>query len=156
MGVDIIHNPEFLTERNALADFENQQEIVIGSDVADDLKVTELYRKHFPNSPIMETSTTTAELIKYAHNCFLATKVTFWNEMYLASKKCKAIFADVTEHLVATGKVGETHNRVPGPDGQLGFGGACFPKDTAAFAQWYGTGLISSVVETNKKHRGPL
>jgi UDPglucose 6-dehydrogenase len=118
------------------------------------LKTVELYRKHFPHSPILETSTATAELIKYAHNCFLAAKVTFWNEMYLAAKKCKANFEEVTEHLISTGKVGNTHNRVPGPDGQLGFGGACFPKDTSAFAQWYGEGLISSVVNVNKTHRG--
>lgn len=153
-GMDVIHNPEFLTERNAVEDFAEQEQIIIGADHIDEHKVIALYKKHFPDSYIEEVSTATAELYKYAHNCFLATKVTFWNEMYLAAQKSKASFEAVRDCLVHSGKAGDTHNSVPGHDGKFGFGAACFPKDTQAFAQWYGNGLISSVVDTNKKHRG--
>jgi nucleotide sugar dehydrogenase len=153
-GIDVIHNPEFLTERNAVEDFAAQEQIIIGVDVVHDHKVIKLYSKHFPDAYIEEMTTVTAEMYKYAHNCFLATKVTFWNEMFFAASRAKANFETIRDCLVHSGKAGDTHNSVPGPDGKYGFGGACFPKDTQAFAKWFGNGLISSVVQTNKKHRG--
>jgi nucleotide sugar dehydrogenase len=148
-GIEVIHNPEFLTERNADADFANQKQIVIGSDVIAAHKVGDLYARYLPLADIHDVSTVTSELYKYAHNCFLATKVVFWNEMYQAAGRCKANFEQVRDMLVETGKAGSTHNQVPGPDGKLGYGGACFPKDMAAFARWYGEGLIGAADEVN-------
>jgi UDPglucose 6-dehydrogenase len=148
-GIDVIHNPEFLTERNADEDFANQKQIVIGSDTIAASKVGDLYAQYFPLADIHDVSTVTSELYKYAHNCFLATKVTFWNEMYQAADRCKANFGQVRDMFVETGKAGSTHNQVPGPDGRLGYGGSCFPKDMQAFARWYGKGLIGAADEVN-------
>ena len=152
-GLDVIHNPEFLTEAKALEDFVNQEQIIIGHDTDSTPKVIELYEKHFHGAEIVETSTQTAELYKYAHNCFLATKVTFWNEIYHAANRCKANFELVRDLLVDTGKAGKTHNQVPGPDGQFGYGGACFPKDMAAFGEWSGHNLIAAANAINLRVR---
>lgn len=129
-GIDVIHNPEFLTEAKAFEDFVNQDQIIIGHDIDTAPKTVALYQKHFPQAEIVETSTQTAELYKYTHNCFLATKVTFWNEIYQAANRCKANFDLIRDLLVDTGKAGSTHNKVPGPDGQFGYGGACLSPES--------------------------
>lgn len=152
-GIDVIHNPEFLTEAKAFDDFVKQDQIIIGHDIDTAPKTIALYAKHFPEAEIVETSTQTAELYKYAHNCFLATKVTFWNEIYHAANRCKANFDLIRDLLVDTGKAGSTHNKVPGPDGQFGYGGACFPKDMAAFAQWSGNNLVAAADAINRRIR---
>jgi UDPglucose 6-dehydrogenase len=145
-AIPVASNPEFLREGAAIQDFKHPDRIVVGTD---DLRarevIAELYRPLFLNAaPILHVGRRTAELIKYAANSFLATKITFINEL---ADLCEQVGADVQE--VARG-IG-LDNRIgtkflhAGP----GFGGSCLPKDTLALiktAQDHGTSL--RIVET--------
>jgi UDPglucose 6-dehydrogenase len=128
-----VFNPEFLTERSALFDFISQSRFILGGASKDTGRVARLYRDRFgPTISIVETNFQTAELIKYMNNTFFATKVSFLNEMFLISKAIKADWPDAMEGFLRDGRVGHSHSSVPGPDGKLGFGGSCFPKDVQA------------------------
>lgn len=132
-NLKIVFNPEFLTERNARLDFINTSRIVLGGDDESALSlVEELYRKRFPTTTIIKTDFASAQLIKYISNCFFATKVSFMNEMKQISDAVGADWNDVMHGFVSDGRVGNSHLDVPGHDGDLGFGGKCFPKDINA------------------------
>ena len=132
-GLNIVFNPEFLTERSANFDFINQSRFILGGSLKNTNKVADLYRWRFGKSiPIVETNYQTAELIKYMCNCFFATKVSFLNEMYQIAELCGASWEDAIEGFVRDGRIGHSHMNVPGPDGKFGFGGSCFPKDIQA------------------------
>jgi UDPglucose 6-dehydrogenase len=141
-GLRVVFNPEFLTEANALSDFMNQNRIVLGGPRPQINKVKEIFQTAFPNVPIIKTSSTTAELVKYTINCFLATKVAFANELYdictrLDSSGLNVDYDKVVEYSKYDDRVGKSHWAVPGPvsvDGEQvrGFGGHCFPKDINA------------------------
>ena len=129
----IVFNPEFLTERSANFDFINQTIFILGGDKENTNKVADLFRWRFGKSiSILETNYETAELIKYMNNTFFATKISFLNDMKLLSEKFGAIWEDAVEGFVRDGRVGHSHMNVPGPDGKMGFGGSCFPKDIQA------------------------
>ena len=129
----LVFNPEFLTERSAVFDFLSQSRYVLGGDIQNTSRVAELYRHRFGESiAIIKTNFQSAELIKYVCNCFFATKVSFLNEMKIISDKVDADWETVIEGFVRDGRVGHSHINVPGPDGKLGFGGSCFPKDVQA------------------------
>jgi len=129
----IIFNPEFLTERSALFDFINQSRIILGGEPKYTQKVKDLYRNRFGEYlPVIETNYQTAELIKYMNNLFFATKVSFLNEMKLVADKTNVNWDLAMQGFVMDGRVGHSHLSVPGPDGKLGFGGSCFPKDIQA------------------------
>jgi len=131
--MNFVFNPEFLTERAARLDFINTSRIVLGSNKALALDIVEdLYRMRFPYTKIIKTGFGTAQLIKYMANCFFATKVSFMNEMY---QVCEAIDGDwekAMEGFITDGRIGNSHIDVPGHDGDMGFGGKCFPKDLNA------------------------
>ncbi len=163
---DVASNPEFLREGAAIADFMRPDRVVLGVESARAEKLLrELYRPlNLIETPIVVTGLESAELIKYAANAFLATKISFINEM---SMLCEAVGADV--HAVARGmgmdkRIGGKFLH-PGP----GYGGSCFPKDTQALvriAQEHGVSsrIVESVIEVNaaqkarmvKKIRGAL
>lgn len=131
--MNFVFNPEFLTERSARLDFINTSRIVLGSNKphANNI-VEELYRTRFPYTKIIKTDFGTAQLIKYMANCFFATKVSFMNEMF---QICEAIDGDwdkALEGFITDGRIGNSHIDVPGHDGDMGFGGKCFPKDINA------------------------
>tara|TARA_E500000331_G_scaffold340053_1_gene370972 strand:- start:1833 stop:2681 length:849 start_codon:yes stop_codon:yes gene_type:complete len=131
--MNFVFNPEFLTERKARLDFINTSRIVLGSNksIACDI-VEDLYRTRFPYTQVIKTDFGTAQLIKYMANCFFATKVSFMNEMY---QVCEAINGDwekAMEGFITDGRIGNSHIDVPGHDGDMGFGGKCFPKDLNA------------------------
>jgi nucleotide sugar dehydrogenase len=131
--MSFVFNPEFLTERRARLDFINTSRIVLGSNktLACDI-VEDLYRVRFPYTKVIKTDFGTAQLIKYMANCFFATKVSFMNEMY---QICDAIDGDwdkAVEGFITDGRIGNSHIDVPGHDGDMGFGGKCFPKDLNA------------------------
>jgi nucleotide sugar dehydrogenase len=129
----IVFNPEFLTERSAKFDFINQSRFVIGGSWGSATRVEQLYKWRFGESiPVIKTNFETAELIKYMCNCYFATKVSFLNEMYQIADKCGANWEEAIEGFVRDGRIGHSHLNVPGPDGKLGFGGSCFPKDLQA------------------------
>lgn len=132
-NLKIVFNPEFLTERSAYFDFISQSRIILGGEIEDTTKVEKLYRDRFGNSlNIIKTNYETAELIKYMCNIFFATKISFLNEMKLISNKVDADWETAIDGFVADGRIGSSHNNVPGHDGKLGFGGSCFPKDIQA------------------------
>jgi UDPglucose 6-dehydrogenase len=152
----VVSNPEFLREGAAIQDFKHPDRIVVGSDNPHARNVlAEIYRPLYLNSPpIIYVSRRTAELIKYAANAFLATKITFINEI---ADLCEQVGADVRE--VARGM--GLDNRIGGKflHAGPGFGGSCFPKDTTALlktAQDHGVALrivetVSSVNDQRKR-----
>ena len=145
-NVNLIFNPEFLTERSAKFDFINQPRFILGcgDEVMDRYRseqVAFLFRDRFGEStPVIETNYETAELIKYMNNCFFATKVSFLNEMYQLAEKSGVDWEMALDGFVRDGRVGHSHMNVPGPDGKFGFGGSCFPKDIQAIIN-YGESL---------------
>ncbi len=154
----VASNPEFLREGAAIDDFMRPDRVVIGSNEDQAIEVMkELYRPLFLiETPIVITSLEAAELIKYAANAFLATKITFINEV---ANLCDAIGCDV--HDVARGM--GMDNRIgrkflhPGP----GYGGSCFPKDTRALttvADQFGveTRIVDAVIEANDRQRDAM
>ena len=97
------------------------------------MKVESLYRTRFGEYiPILKTNYQTAELIKYMNNCFFATKVSFLNEMKIIADSIDANWDESIEGFILDGRIGHSHLQVPGPDGNFGFGGSCFPKDMRA------------------------
>ena len=136
--LNLLFNPEFLTERSANFDFINQGRFIIGSgDTYKSALGSELFSKLIKDRfgdcvAILETTYETAEMIKYMNNCFFATKVSFLNEMYQIAEKCNVNWEQAVDGFVADGRIGHSHLNVPGPDGKFGFGGSCFPKDVQA------------------------
>jgi UDPglucose 6-dehydrogenase len=125
----VVSNPEFLREGAAIRDFKHPDRIVVGSEDARAREVmTELYRPLYLNrAPILFTDRRTAELIKYAANAFLATKITFINEIADLAEKVGADVQEVARGIGLDNRIGSKFLHA-GP----GFGGSCFPKDTVA------------------------
>jgi UDPglucose 6-dehydrogenase len=136
-GLRVVFNPEFLTEANALDDMRNQNRIVLGGPRPWINAVKQVFQAAFPRVPIVKTSSTTAEMVKYLTNNFLTVKVAFANEM---AQICEALdksglnvdYDKVVEYAKYDRRLGDSHWSVPGPDGHRGFGGHCFPKDVNA------------------------
>lgn len=149
--IEVVSNPEFLREGAAIADFKEPDRIVVGTETARASQVmAELYRPLVTQSAAMvQTNRRTAELIKYAANAFLATKVTFINEI---AELCECVGADVQD--VARGMGLDERIGARFLNAGPGFGGSCFPKDAVAAiktAQDYGTPLriLETVVAVN-------
>lgn len=134
--LNIVFCPEFLTERTAKLDMLTQARIVLGGNPRDVEAVTTLYEQRFMNKHIIKTDSTTAELIKYMNNTFFATKVSIINEFKLLSTAIGANWQDALYGFASDGRVGDSHLHVPGPDGKMGYGGTCFPKDVNALLQF--------------------
>tara|TARA_R110000851_G_scaffold8557_1_gene33012 strand:- start:811 stop:1644 length:834 start_codon:yes stop_codon:yes gene_type:complete len=135
-GMEIIHSPEFLTERSARLDFINASRIILGGAPKNTEKVKKLFRARFPATKIIETDATTAQFIKYMNNTFFAVKVSFINELKQAADASNVNWQDAMDGFMSDGRVGNSHVDVPGHDGSPGFGGKCFPKDLNAFIRW--------------------
>ncbi len=131
--LEVCFSPEFLTEANSFEDFKNQTRIIIGgNDGAGPKVIKSMFRKPFPKIPIVITKSDTAEMVKYYINCFLATKVIFANQMHSICESSKIDYDKVCEYALYDQRIGKSHLAVPGPDGDFGFGGHCFPKDLQA------------------------
>ena len=130
--LNIVFNPEFLTEANAVKDYENQNRIILGGPRNATTKLKPIFSKVFPKASIIKTDSTYAERVKYVTNSFLATKVSFANEMYQICNKLNIDYDKVIEYAQYDERLGKSHWAVPGPDGDLGYGGHCFPKDVKA------------------------
>lgn len=160
-NLNIVFNPEFLTEANAVEDYKNQNRIIIGGDRPWTSKVKTVFEKVFPKVPIIKTSSTIAEMIKYVTNTFLSTKVSFANEMYQICESLDVDYDKVMEYAKYDDRLGKSHWSVPGPDGDFGYGGHCFPKDIAALkfvANNLGvdTTVLDAAIEKNKQVRTDL
>jgi UDPglucose 6-dehydrogenase len=153
---DIVSNPEFLREGSAIEDFMRPNRVVIGANKPQSIAIMkDLYKPlYLIEAPFVITNIETAELIKYASNSFLATKISFINEM---ANLCDRVGADI--HMVAKGmgldqRIGPKFLH-PGP----GYGGSCLPKDTNALlkiAEDHGVelGIIGAAVRANERQRG--
>ena len=143
---DVVSNPEFLREGSAIGDFMRPDRVVVGvdSELAREV-MRSLYRPLFLiETPVVFTTLETAELIKYAANCFLATKITFINEIADLCERVGADVQDVAKGIGLDGRIGRYFLHA-GP----GFGGSCFPKDAAAFVRIAEeAGAPTSIVET--------
>ena len=130
--IEIVSNPEFLREGSAIEDFMRPDRVVIGADTERAAEaVSALYRPlYLRDTPIIKTSLETAELIKYAANTFLATKITFINEFADLCEKVGADVQDIAKGIGLDGRIGSKFLHA-GP----GYGGSCFPKDTAALVR---------------------
>ena len=149
--VAVVSNPEFLREGAAIQDFKHPDRIVVGTDDERARQVrTEIYRPLYLNkAPILYTSRRTAELIKYAANAFLATKITFINEIADLAEKAGADVQEIARGIGLDNRIGSKFLH-PGP----GFGGSCFPKDARALlktAQDYEVPLriVEAVITAN-------
>ncbi|MBK8229979.1 MAG: UDP-glucose/GDP-mannose dehydrogenase family protein [Candidatus Eisenbacteria bacterium] len=152
---DVASNPEFLREGSAVEDFMRPNRVVIGTwSKQAEQTLSEIYRPLYLNeTPMVKTTVETAELIKYASNAFLATKISFINEM---ANLCEVVGADV-----------KTVSRAMGLDNRIGskflhagpgYGGSCFPKDTlalASFSREFGTPsrIVEATIEVNEQQR---
>lgn len=128
--VNFVMNPEFLTQKNANADFLNPSRTVIGSSSEENAnKMIELYKTILnPDQKYFVMDPTSAELTKYMSNLLLASKIMLGNEFYFLAEKVGATYDKVREAVEADPRIG-TFLKVPGWDGEFGFGQACFPKD---------------------------
>ena len=157
-NISVIFNPEFLTEANFIDDFKNQNRIIIGGQRPATTKLRQVYSLVFPDIPIIKTGSKTAEMVKYFTNTFLATKVSFANEMKEICDKLNIDYDKVVEYSTYDERLGKSHWAVPGPDGKLGFGGSCFPKDINALVHLCSElnipeNILSSVIDTNLRVR---
>jgi UDPglucose 6-dehydrogenase len=132
----LVYNPEFLTEANSLQDFLDPDMQILGGKWKDCEAVEKAYIRHSSvrTVPTFKTDLSTASLIKYTINSWLATKVTFFNELKVLfeASSSHSSWDQFTDILTRDPRIGNTHLKVPGPDGLPGFGGHCFPKDTNA------------------------
>lgn len=154
----IVVNPEFLRARSANQDFLNQTFTVIGGEDPECFW-QDLWQECLPNLKIVfNCSAIEACIIKYSINSFLALKTSFFNQIHDVCKAGGADF-DVVRQIVAyDSRIGSSHTMVPGPDGEYGWGGACFPKDTKAFVHYSKSidrpiSLIESAIIYNNKIR---
>lgn len=136
-GLRVIFNPEFLTEANALDDMRNQNRIILGGPRPHINAVKLIFQSAFPKVPLIKTSSTTAEMVKYFTNVQLAARVILSCEL---SQICEALdkqgldidYDKVVEYAKQDPRLGGSHMSVPGPDGIPGARGHCFPKDLNA------------------------
>lgn len=135
-NLSIIFSPEFLTERTAKLDMLTQARIILGGEKWMTEKVKHLFEQRFMNRTFIETDSITAELIKYMNNTFFATKVSIMNEFKLLSDAVGANWELAQYGFASDGRIGDSHLHVPGPDGKLGYGGTCFPKDVNALIKF--------------------
>lgn len=158
----IVYNPEFLTEANAYADFLNPPMQILGG-AWEDCEIVERAYVQFSSVkivPTFKTDLVSASLLKYTINSWLATKVIFMNELKELhdASGAKTTWEQFTDMLQRDKRIGDSHLRVPGPDLQLGFGGHCFPKDTAGLLNYSESNniklsVLKSAVDKNKIYR---
>jgi len=141
--------PEFLTQRRAKEDFKNLP-IIVGC--LGDYPACYILEGLFDQVRVM--SNMEAELGKFAHNCFGALKVTYFNMIFSECERLGIPYEKVREICLHTGFINEEHTKVPGPDGSRGYGGKCFPENMEQFEGFLADGaLISIVREMNEKFR---
>ncbi len=129
----LLFNPEFLTERNADIDYLTANRNIVGGEPEDADKAAELFEHRFPGKSFIKMTSEESEAIKYIVNCFLATKVLFFNEIKLGLCDTYGLDYDrVIGQVMGDGRIAHSHTQVPGHDGKYGYGGTCFPKDINA------------------------
>jgi UDPglucose 6-dehydrogenase len=135
-----VHNPEFLSASTAYEDFHNQTHIVLGKgpNVSDNDLITlqNFYKQLYPTADISICNSLESESMKIFVNCFYSVKIQFFNELYLLCEKNNCDYNKVKDLMIKNNWINPMHTQVPGIDGQLSYGGLCFPKDTNALLQF--------------------
>ena len=157
----LMHNPEFLSAATAFEDFDNQDHIVIGQGrncTNDHLQyLHDFYRKYYKDAEISTCRAIESESMKSFVNTFYSVKIQFFNELYLLCKMQGSNFNVVKELMIKNNWINPMHTAVPGHDGKLSYGGACFPKDTNALLQCMKkNGIPHSVLEGCVRERNIL
>jgi UDPglucose 6-dehydrogenase len=139
-NLNFVHNPEFLTARNAKYDFINQTQIVIGkTSTCDPIKFNSLinfYKEYWSTSALSICNSGESEIMKLGCNTFYAVKIQYLTELYLLCKKENLDFDKVKDMMLLNGGMGPNYTNVPGHDGSISYGGMCFPKDTNALCSF--------------------
>ena len=156
-----IHNPEFLTARTAFEDFHNQTHIVLGKGLKcteNDLNNVKLfYNDLYPDAEISLCSSLESESMKSFVNCFYSVKVQFFTELYLLCQSNGCDYNVVKDMMLKNGWINPMHTTVPGPDGQVSYGGLCFPKDTNALNKYMiKSNTPNKVLEATIKERNDM
>ena len=157
---NLVYCPEFLTAANNVADYANSNYFVLGGDYDWCVKARTVIHQGVPlvHDQFTIVDIKTASLYKYMMNTYLATKVTFMNDFKMLADAEGVAWDDLKYLSKADNRIGNTHMNVPGPDGQYGWGGGCFPKDVAAIIMEaidknVDFELLDRVETINKKHR---
>lgn len=147
--IHLIYNPEFLTERTAYLDFQQQNRLIFGFYTADQSEDTDLvdayntnietinalFSNRFPQVPVYWTSLRQASLVKYFTNVFFASKISIFNEFAQIAEALGENPDETAGMVLMDQRIGRSHWQVPGHDGHRGFGGSCFPKDINGYIQ---------------------
>lgn len=147
----IVTNPEFLRESSAAEDFRNQHTFIIGAELAGKPAARffqKLFEPLLPGCEFVIVNRSTASVIKYTHNAWLATKVAWFHELY-STLPDDVNYEKLTEILGKFPTIGNNHMKAPNYEGQLGYGGSCFPKDVSAFNHFIDHSILKQVEETN-------
>jgi UDPglucose 6-dehydrogenase len=153
---EITLSPEFLRGDHAIEDFAKHEFVILGG--GNTTFWSNIFIRRFPNIVCHTCTHREAILIKYAENSFLAIKVGFFNHLRDISKLIGADFEIVRNHLTQDKRIGPDHSYTPGPDGSVGWGGHCLPKDTSAMLHTakthnYDFDILSAAVEYNSRIR---
>lgn len=138
-SINIVHSPEFLTAKFAKEDFLNADRHIVGyvKKKSTGEKASKLFKSAFPNIPCLTMKSDESESVKYIANCFFATKVSFFNEIFLLIEKLGLDWNSIINGVMGDRRIGDSHFQVPGHDGDKGFGGTCFPKDINALIKTF-------------------
>jgi UDPglucose 6-dehydrogenase len=132
-SLKLVHNPEFLSAKTALDDFNNMKHIVIGNNNNINIDILiEFYNKYYPDAEISICTSMESESMKLYSNSFYAVKIQFFNELYLHCQSLGTNYNNILELMLKNKWINPMHTQVPGTDGKLSYGGYCFPKDTNA------------------------
>ena len=158
VDLNFIHNPEFLTARTAEEDFHNQSHIVLGRSDSCPNQYLDLlknfYIKYYPNAKISVCSSLESESMKIFCNSFYSVKIQFFNELYDFCQKINIDFEKVKDLMLENNWINPMHTDVPGPDGNLSYGGMCLPKDSEALLNCMKDfGSINGILEASIKER---
>jgi UDPglucose 6-dehydrogenase len=161
LNLKLIHNPEFLSAKTAAEDFRNQSQIVLGMTnnvTKEDIDYIELfYKKFYKNAKITILTSTESEIMKLSANSFYSIKIQFFTEIYLLSKKLNCSYDMIRDTIINNGWVNPMHTQVPGQDGNISYGGACFPKDTSAFDKYLDReGILHGVLNATVNERNQM
>ena len=148
-----------MSERTAFEDFDNQGHIVIGTNFNQDTisDVYSLYSDLYPDSEISICKSEESESMKLFCNNFYAMKIQIFNEFYFLCQKIGADFYEIKDLMLRNEWINEMHTEVPGRDGQVSYGGHCFPKDTKALSHFMNAlGSPNGVLEACIKERDSM
>lgn len=160
-SLTIVANPEFLSAKTAADDFRNQKHVVLGYtrySRGTIIKLEEMYRELLGDVVITVVDANEAALIKLGCNSFYAVKIQYFTELYMLCNSLGVSYENVKNGMLGNGWINKNHTEVPGSDGNVSFGGMCFPKDIKALSSYMEgmdtiNGVLRSVIEERDKLR---